>query len=63
MRRRLACPACLQRGAPPQFDFLSALSESGETQVQWPIGHPHRIHQAGATFIAAMRTGGKNFHA
>jgi len=21
MRRRLACPACLQRGAPPPFDF------------------------------------------
>ena len=21
MRRRLACPACLQRGAPPSFDL------------------------------------------
>ena len=22
MRRRLACPACLQRGAPPPFDLV-----------------------------------------
>ena len=40
MRRRLACPACLQRGAPPPFDSTAFKDKAflDEYIDEWPTG-------------------------
>ena len=47
MRRRLACPACLQRGAPPPFDLIQAKSDAysivDENDQGWPYGCDYKV--------------------